>query len=338
MKLTEVSVCPVSGETGYVKYSAAVDAFFGTEGKWCYRQNMRTGHLWLDPRPQDEEIPNLYVNYYTHSQPRKAASVWQRAVKILLARRLGYPKPGTIRFFPWLVSFFPSLGRAADLEMMCIPAHQTGCVLDVGCGSGAFLHRMRDAGWRVAGIEPDPNASARLRGEYGFPVFASINEALAVDQCFDVITLNHVIEHVSDPVETLKRLSHLLAPGGRIIITTPNALSIGSRIFGSFWRGLEPPRHFNVFTFGSLAEAVQRAGLCVERMTSEVRLARGIFYLSYLARKGYRGIEGGGHANYMSMKIGGYIFQLVEAAVTIFFSRVGEEIFCVANFVAHDEE
>lgn len=329
MKLVDESLCPVSGEPGEVAIRSVRDAFFGTEGDWRYRRNPRTGHLWLDPRPADEDIGELYRTYYTHEKPSsEAGSVWQQAQALVQARRLGYPPPKSASTTARLVAMMPSVADAAIMEPMRIPASQTGHVLDVGCGSGAFLKRMHAAGWRTTGMEPDPHAALRVRDLLGSPVFGSIEEVESSGQRFDLITLSHVIEHVPDPIDTLRRLAALLVPTGRLLITTPNSKSLGARLFGSHWRGLEPPRHFNVFSPHSLAEAMERAQLTIEQVSTHSRLARGIFYLSVLARRGYRELESRRPRQSRPLTIAGYLFQIVESAALRFFPNVGEEIYC----------
>ncbi len=332
MKLIDVSACPLSGDAGVVKIASVADAFFGTEGSWRYRENPRTGHLWLDPRPAPEYIGELYRNYYTHAETQaNSNSTWQKAQALALARRLGYPHPGPVGAAARLVSVLPSVADAAELDVMRVPATQRGSLLDVGCGSGAFLERMRNSGWRVMGTEPDPNAAARLRDRLGFPVFGSVEDVEAQPERFDLITLSHVIEHVPDPLATLRQLAALLGPNGRLMITTPNAQGLGARLFGPAWRGLEPPRHFNVFSPRSLAEALRSAGLRVEQLTTHVRLARGIFYLSTMARRGHRELESKRLAQNRPLTIAGYLFQVIEAAAVRVFPDAGEEIYCAAR-------
>src|SRR6202043_1801368 len=81
---------------------------------------------------------------------------------------------------------------------------------------------------------------------------------------FDVVAASHVIEHVSDPVRFLADCAQLLKPGGRVIVRTPNADSIGHSLFGRSWRGLEPPRLLLVFTRPSLIACGGKAGLKAE--------------------------------------------------------------------------
>src|SRR5207237_8067181 len=120
--------------------------------------------------------------------------------------------------------------------------------LEFGCGGVQFMSRRAEAGWNVGGIEPDPKAVQALRARKGFDVRASLADFGEGAEAFDVVTMSHVIEHVTDPIGTLRSLRRILRPGGLLLITTPNAASLGSRVFGKYWRGLEPPRHLNVFT------------------------------------------------------------------------------------------
>ncbi len=334
MLRVDVPHCPIDGADGIARYADVRDAFFATPGRWTYRQHQQSGHLWLDPRPADSAIADIYSNYYTHADAASAAStgVWQQALALALAARLGYPAPKSPRRLAKLVSVLPSVGAAAELEVMRIPASETGRLLDVGCGGGAFLRRMRQAGWAVTGTEPDAKAAARLAAAEGFPVYGTLDDLLRERvQGFDLIVLSHVIEHLPDPLQTLTQLRSLLRAGGRLLLTTPNARSLGLRIFGASWRGLEPPRHFNVFSPDSLRQALERTGFQVQRMSTDVRLARGIWYLSYLARKGGVALESRRGPGRRFLKFAGYVFQLVEALAVKLGPSLGEEIFCAAS-------
>jgi len=333
MQLVEVSNCPIDSDPGTVRYASVHDAYFGTQGRWNYRQHSQTGHLWIDPRPADPSVSELYTDYYTHAAELTDVStgLWQQAISLALSARLGYPPPEKTGMLAKLVSHLPSVGAAAELEVMRIHASESGRMLDVGCGGGAFLRRMRKAGWVVAGTEPDPKA-ARLAAQEGFTVYRSLEDMIQErEQRFDIIVLGHVIEHLPDPIRTLIMLRSLLDTGGRLVLTTPNALGLGSRIFGASWRGLEPPRHFNVFSPDSLRQALNRAGFHVERMSTDVRLARGTWFLSYLARAGERELEITRPPAHRLLKLVGYAFQLLEAGAVKLKSTLGEEIFCVAK-------
>ena len=132
-------------------------------------------------------------------------------------------------------------------------------LLDVGCGEGAFLAEMRRAGWDVQGLEPDATAAATARAA-GVPVVERPLEPHAFPSgSFDALTMNHVIEHLHDPIEALRICHDLLSPGRVLWIATPNLGSRGHDLFGRDWVGLDPPRHLVLFTRSSLARAVAKA-------------------------------------------------------------------------------
>lgn len=138
---------------------------------------------------------------------------------------------------------------------------RTGRVLDYGCGTGAFLASMREAGWDAVGLEPDATARENAQRLHGLSV--SPPEALAdlPDGHFDIITLWHVLEHVHDLHETLAHLSRVLSPDGRIFIAVPNHLSLDARHYGAAWAAWDVPRHLWHFTPTALSGLLGRHGL-----------------------------------------------------------------------------
>jgi SAM-dependent methyltransferase len=132
-------------------------------------------------------------------------------------------------------------------------------VLDIGCGNGRFLSLARSAGWIACGTDPDPKAR-ETSALQGLTVLADVDDWLMRGACFDFVTLNHVIEHVHDPLTVLKKAAALLRPGGRIYIQTPNIEAQGAELYGADWRGLEPPRHLVLFNEMSMSKALGEAG------------------------------------------------------------------------------
>jgi SAM-dependent methyltransferase len=77
---------------------------------------------------------------------------------------------------------------------------------------------------------------------------------------FDVVTLNNALEHLHDPATTLKAIEKVLKPNGLLLITVPNAQSLGWKIFGSSWYAMQPPRHLYHFTPQTLTSMVEHRG------------------------------------------------------------------------------
>lgn len=330
MNLQFIERCPVNGKPGARKYGSVEDWFFSTPGTWSYFCEPGTGHLWLNPRPAREEVARLYAEYYTHVPVGEmTGSLWEQAVTHVLLRKYGYPITTKACWRARMLSWFPTVADAAAMEVAKLPPRRGRQLLDFGCGSGHFMLRMAQGGWEVHGVEPDPKAAEALRSKYRMPIRTSLADAEDWVERFDVIVLNHVIEHLDDPIVVLRDLSTMLAPGGEILIATPNPESLGCRIFRRYWRGLEAPRHFNLFTCASLNQALERAGLIPKEMSTEVRLARGLFFSSVLAsRKRFRIELEPTHEPLV--KLAGYAFQLLETTLKIIFPYLGEEIYCRA--------
>src|SRR5207249_6934470 len=90
---------------------------------------------------------------------------------------------------------------------------------------------------------------------------------------FDAIAMSHVIEHVHDPAGLLRECHRILRPGGLLSVVTPNWSSLGHRYFGRSWRGLEPPRHLQLYTLPTLVRELRQAGFVVETARTSVRIA-----------------------------------------------------------------
>lgn len=108
-------------------------------------------------------------------------------------------------------------------------------LLDFGSGSGEFLALAARAGHGVQGLEPGESFANFARAEYGVPVESLVwQQAEFAPGSFDVITANHVLEHLREPVSALKRLSHWLADDGILFVSVPNALGRRRHSFQHF--------------------------------------------------------------------------------------------------------
>jgi SAM-dependent methyltransferase len=101
---------------------------------------------------------------------------------------------------------------------------------------------------------------------------------------FDAVIMSHVIEHVPHPRELLTECARVLKPGGRLVMLTPNAESFGLDYYGRCWRGLEPPRHLQIFSQLALEQIAKQAGLNV--VGSKSLVAPQILYASQAIKTG----------------------------------------------------
>jgi len=329
--------CFVCGQAGRELYGGLIDWLFSAPGRWGMRGCADCGIVWLDPQPAIQEIPKLYSNYYTHVGAPSHVSFGRLRQEISrsVLSRLGYsadrhPVDHSDKILPRLLSRIGPIARANALDVVGLHAADVGSLLDVGCGNGYFMERMRSLGWSVTGVDPDPSAVSYAAGQ-GLRVFHGTVADVPDEARFDVIVLSHVIEHVPDPIQLLRDCERRLRPGsGRLIITTPNVNSLGHRWFKQYWRGLEIPRHLVLFSATALGKCVARAGLLLENLRTETRLAVRIHNASACARAGERMVAERTRFK-ASTKIGGYFFMVAENTLISFNPQLGEELFCICR-------
>lgn len=295
IRTVSVPCCPVCQRAGRVRHRELEDRLFGAPGRWQMRQcsHRRCATLWLDPAPHPDDLAEVYRQYYTHAvapgvSPELLDDVFHCA---WAAWRLGYPSPG------WL-------GRKRTLRLLCdlreqeraeffrfyLPWSATGGrVLDVGCGAGNELILLNRLGWRAEGLDPDPAAVAAATRAGLTVAQGDLLAAGYEENAFDAVTMSHVVEHLPDPVAHLRAARRLLRPGGRLVVITPNAASWGHRIYGPDWRGLEPPRHLQIFSLPSLVRTLRAAGFGIERARTSARDAGYLMLFSENLRAGQRG-------------------------------------------------
>lgn len=135
-----------------------------------------------------------------------------------------------------------------------------GRALDVGCGPGLYLDRLRRRGWQVEGTDRSP-AAVRLTRRRGLTVHhGPLAELDLPSDSFDLVTLWHVLEHLEDPLGDLLTIRRLLRPGGELMLEVPNFASVTSRWAGASWFSLQVPVHLQHFSPASLDRLLHRAG------------------------------------------------------------------------------
>src|SRR4051812_25350216 len=219
-----VTVCPICTAPDPSVDRTLYDDRFAHPGTWTLLACSRCGHRWLDLHLGPEAIEALYATYY----PRSAG-----------------------------VPVAPHRASAAAWVPPGI------AVLDIGCGTGDALVHHRSRGCTVRGVEADPHAVALARAR-GLDIDqGAFDPAAYAPESYDVVTLDQVVEHFTDPIAALRGIHMVLRPGGTVVLATPNAASAVARVAGDRWIHWHAPYHLHFFTRASLAHAAERAGLVI---------------------------------------------------------------------------
>lgn len=153
-------------------------------------------------------------------------------------------------------------------------------VLDVGCATGYLALQLGNQGCKVSGVEMDPEAAEQARPYLEDLLVGDLNTTRLsshfAPESFDVIVFADVLEHLLDPFEVLQDSLELLAPGGRIVLSVPNVAHGGVRLalLQGRWNytdtGLLDRTHVRFFTYSTLLDLVQSAGLTVDTLRATV--------------------------------------------------------------------
>lgn len=257
---SEVIRCPLCGSAGTVLEKDVSDYYFGAPGHWDYYRCGAAECAVAFPSPEipDAVLASAYGQYYTHDEPAYSPLMRLRdaAMRLVL--------PGKARGGRSWLDRIPFVDWLAEQEAWSLGGYRGadgGSILDVGCGSGSRLDRLKAVGWSEAvGVEFDAQAVTAARAQ-GRDVRQGSAEALAEeDAAFDGVIMHHVIEHVRDPQAAFTEAGRVLKPGGTLFVVTPNIDSALRQEVGRRWRGFEAPRHLMLFTVQALAGMAHLAG------------------------------------------------------------------------------
>jgi 2-polyprenyl-3-methyl-5-hydroxy-6-metoxy-1,4-benzoquinol methylase len=171
--------------------------------------------------PGDKEIADFYPEQYWWNSAKPGALTRLESIYRKLALR------GHVSF----IQRAAGARRGADL-------------LDVGCGSGTLLGLLKKRGFHSTGLDFSAEAADVAERENGVRVIVgSLKQAALPERSFDIVTLFHVMEHVTDPRQVLSEVSRILKSDGVLVLQVPNIDSLQFRAFGAKWYGLDIPRH-----------------------------------------------------------------------------------------------
>jgi 2-polyprenyl-3-methyl-5-hydroxy-6-metoxy-1,4-benzoquinol methylase len=243
--MKELSACPVCRSAEIKLIYTARSTQRQDDCRWSVWECRACTHQFINPQPSWQELEPYYSSSYNSYKPQHG-SVLSDEQEIELAKQRG--------------------------SFRHIPLPENKRVLDVGCGGGRFLRICKKLGAIELGVEPSKFGAQSARGQ-GLNIFEgtleSYVEQAPVGTEFDVITASHVVEHLPDPVETLRAMRQVLAPDGFIWIAVPNAAYPISRALKGNYYSTDLPRHLMQFTPASMLEAGRQAGLKLRFQATE---------------------------------------------------------------------
>ncbi|MBD2654451.1 class I SAM-dependent methyltransferase [Synechocystis sp. FACHB-383] len=137
-------------------------------------------------------------------------------------------------------------------------------ILDIGCGGGTLLRHLHACGYQnLTGVDPFLKESVKVAG---IELLKLGIEGLDQNQNYDLIMLHHSLEHMVEPLWTLKHIARLLNPQGIALIRIPVAGTWAWRTYGANWVQLDAPRHLLIPSVQGMKQLIEQAGLCLQKI------------------------------------------------------------------------
>jgi len=257
-----INRCPVCNESGFRAYLSCADHTVSHE-TFHIVQCESCGFRFTNPRPEEKEIGKYYEaeEYVSHSDSNKG--IVNKLYQIV--------RNHTIKQKVRLVNKLIAKQKPVNRNL-----------LDIGCGTGEFLHACNENGWQVTGTEPSTIARKNAESKYGIILFPQEKLFELDGKKFDVITLWHVLEHVHQLDKTIGQLTKLLRDNGVVVIAVPNCDSWDAKKYGKFWAAWDLPRHLYHFTEKHISMVFKKFGFRLEQV---IPMKFDAFYVSLLSQK-----------------------------------------------------
>ena len=252
-----ITLCPVCGNNDFSPFLVCKDYLVSSQDfaiQECQKCNFRL----TNPRPNAKSIGTYYKSeqYVSHNDESRGL--------INIAYRL-------VRNYT----------LHSKLNLINKLNEGTGRVLDVGCGTGAFLESCQKANWHITGMEPDEDARAIAQKKLQADIQPNL-KALVGSSSFDIITLWHVLEHIPDLNETIPQLHQLLAFKGTLLIAVPNSDSYDAQQFKQYWAAYDVPRHLHHFTPSTIEPLFKKHGFV---LADKKPMVFDAFYIAMLSTR-----------------------------------------------------
>ncbi len=276
--LETVSACPVCNATQFSPYLICRD-YLVSQREFAIQQCDKCGFRFTNPRPDVSEIGKFYKSedYVSHND--SGGGLINSLYRIVRSYTL-----------------------QTKLSLINRLNTKQGSLLDVGCGTGAFLETCKAGGWVIAGMEPDSDARRIAEQKSEVFIYPSLDSLSRSGKRFDVITLWHVLEHIPNLAIAVVQLRELLTEKGTLVIAVPNSDSHDAKKFGKYWAAYDVPRHLYHFTPSSMTFLFENYGM---NICEQLPMNFDAFYISLLSTK-----HRDGKTNYIESGWSGLISNL----------------------------
>ena len=244
-----------------------------------YVECLGCGLAFLNPRPSAKDMTRFYDKEYEDSRHsvyresrfrRRAGPIARWFLRTRYEGKTIASALLKVVFFPLEMAWQRYLRK--NPWMKYVP--RIGRFLDVGCGRGGLLAKMRFLGFDAHGCEPSPTAAAVAQG-MGLQVICSdLPGAKYPSDYFDIVHVRSVLEHVHDPTAVISEIKRILKPDGVAFIDVPNHEGVTGKVIRN---NEDVPMHLYSYSPATLGKYFDKAGLRVVSLTTKTRFPHMIY-------------------------------------------------------------
>ena len=269
--LEKLITCPVCNHDQFEEHLQCKDHMV-TRQEFTITRCINCDFLFTNPRPNFEELPKYYNSQEYISHTDKSNNLINLIYKVA-------------RVFT-LKNKFKLLSSLTEGRS----------ILDFGCGTGDLLKECKKNQWNVYGFEPDQQARTIAHKKINADIFSDLQQLQSLKD-ISVVTLWHVLEHVSELNETISQLKSTISNNGKMIVAVPNPDSYDANHYQQYWAAYDVPRHLYHFSQQSIKKLMTKHEL---KIINTLPMKLDSFYVSLLSEK-YKS----GSSNYAKSFING---------------------------------
>ena len=251
-----IKQCPICEKTDFKEHINSIDHSVSKEEFTIIKCTNCDFHF-TNPRPTDSELGKYYISDHYISHNNTSKNLFEKTYQFI--RNIAIKGK-----YKLVTSYF-----------------KTGSILDIGCGTGDFLNTFKINNWITKGIEPSDIARKQAVENLDLDVDES-TDLKNVKGKFDVITMWHVLEHVTELNETIEQLNRLTTKTGKVIIAVPNYKSYDSSFYKKYWAAYDLPIHLYHFSKETISLIFENHGFSLIKTKG---MKFDAFYVSMLSEE-----------------------------------------------------